>query len=983
MLRPPRPAPRSLPVLAWISLLTLVTSVGCGGEVTPLPSAAAPAAADYFAAEVAPILGQRCSGVYCHSAAESGEAHGGEGHAFFSFPTDATGKISPSQLEAARVASLKVANTVEDAGFSTLLRKPLSVAAGGLPHEGGHAWRSTQDEGYAAFARWLELEGQGGGEGLDPAELSPLEVRFRDEVQPVLVELRCMTANCHGPDAFLTAFRLAAPVRGEFPAAVTRANARKMRSFAYLNGPVGLSRVLVKALPLDKGGVLHKGGNDGFLTGPDDPRFGVIAGWLGELQRELVGAEPTLGGIAFISGPPVAAPIFDVTAPRPGTDLFILPAGGTTAENVTGALHGAGADVRDPAVRHDGKQLAFAMRPSASEGMNLYTLDVATRQVQQLTFDPATSPSGVPIANVQPVYGPDGHVYFTSTRSGELGDRGALPNTDIWELDPASGELRRRTWGPNQEVEPTFLRSCGFAGELTFTSTREFGGVYNAPVFRFPPNLKTEYHVHFGTQLDAVLYGLVDGAAGLQAVIVTDRGSVWDAGALALIDRNFGPDIVDERRVVEASVPRFAHTMQNVTPEVAWRGRSMAGLYRDPSILPDGRILISKAAGPVDTCLESEAPDFGLHALTIGFDPATDKPVVQRSEVIYDRPGAMEVQAVPIAPRAVEPFAPHHDDWTSPTGRINMFDMALLQSIVETLEPRQKVMREDLAYVRLLEALPPKPDELQPVDPEQTLHGDPAASWLSGGSHDRVRVLGTVPLGPDTSFYVEIPANRPVRFQALNADKMAVGAQHERWVFANPGEVLFHSTHRDVYRVRCSGCHGTLDGVATSAVGEVPDVVSSASVSHSTHQGANPLTPQAAVPVGIDRSQTRVIDFRRDIQPIFDRSCATATCHGSASPPGGLSLSGRATRYYTESYEHLLMPGEGSGGGRRYVDEPEARAIESFLMEKVLGRELQAPRLLDAPCPPPSSGVPALTATDLELLSTWIDTGAVFRGETE
>jgi len=967
--------------MGW--LIAVAGLAGCGGEVTRLPEAAPPAAGVFFAEEVAPILEQRCSGLYCHSAAEGGAPHG-EGHGFFSFPTDAAGRLSsPAQVEAARVAALEVSDTTEDVGFSTLLRKPLAPASGGLPHEGGHAWRSVEDPGYQAVARWLALEGEGGGEGLAASELSPLEVRFRDEVQPVLVELRCMTASCHGPDAFLTALRLQPPVRGAFSSGQVRANARKLRSFAYLNGPVGLSRVLVKAIPMERGGVLHKGGNEGFMTGPEDPRFEVIAGWLRELQTSLVGAEPALDGIAFISGPPTPAPLFDVTAPRAGTDLYILRAGASAAENVTGGLHGPGADVRDPAVSHDGTKLAFAMRPSASEGMNLYVMDLASRQVQQLTSDPAVAASGVPIANVQPVFGPDGHLYFTSTRSGELGDRGELPNTDVWELDPESGLLRRRTWGPNQEVEPTFLRSCGFAGELAFTSTRQFGEVFNAPVFRFPPNLKSEYHVHFGTQLDAVLLGLVDGASGLQAVVVTDRGSVWDAGALALIDRNFGPDIVEERRVAEASVPRFAHTMQNVTPEVAWRGVSMGGLYRDPSVMPDGRLLVSRAPGPVDTCAEGDSPDFGLYALTIGFDAATQGPVVLRSELIYDQPGTAEVAAVPLARRALEPYAPHHDDWSSPTGFINVFDLGLLQAIVETLEPRQKAMRTDLAFVRVLEALPPRPDEMEPVDPAQTLHGDPAATWLSGGSHDRVRVLGTLPLGPDTSFYAEIPSNRPIRFQALNADKMAVGAQHQRWIFANPGEVLFHATHQKVYRVRCAGCHGALDGVAATAVGEVPDIVSTASVSYSTHQGANPLSPVAPVALGLDPSQTRVIDFQRDLQPIFDRSCATAACHGSATPPGGLSLSGRPTRAYNEAYEHLLLPGAGSGGGRRYVDEPDASAIQSFLMEKLLGRELEAPRALDAPCPPPGSGVPPLSEADKELITTWIDTGAVFRGLTE
>jgi hypothetical protein len=47
-----------------------------------------------------------------------------------------------------------------------------------------------------------------------------------------------------------------------------------------------------------------------------------------------------------------------------------------------------------------------------------------------------------------------------------------------------------------------------------------------------------------------------------------------------------------------------------------------------------------------------------------------------------------------------------------------------------------------------------------------------------------------------------------------------------------------------------------------------------------------------------------VQDYRRDIQPIFDRHCIR--CHGGASPKAGLDLAGRPVAGFTQSYRSLF-----------------------------------------------------------------------------
>ncbi len=57
------------------------------------------------------------------------------------------------------------------------------------------------------------------------------------------------------------------------------------------------------------------------------------------------------------------------------------------------------------------------------------------------------------------------------------------------------------------------------------------------------------------------------------------------------------------------------------------------------------------------------------------------------------------------------------------------------------------------------------------------------------------RVLGTVPLAPDGSFLVEVPADRLVHLQVLDSDRRVVGNQ-QVWMYVRPGETR-----------SCVGCH--------------------------------------------------------------------------------------------------------------------------------------------------------------------------------
>jgi hypothetical protein len=84
------------------------------------------------------------------------------------------------------------------------------------------------------------------------------------------------------------------------------------------------------------------------------------------------------------------------------------------------------------------------------------------------------------------------------------------------------------------------------------------------------------------------------------------------------------------------------------------------------------------------------------------------------------------------------------------------------------------------------------------VSRHQTQQNSPTNRWKNhGGTH--ARILGTVPLAPDGSFFVEVPADRLLHMQVLDSDRRVLGNQ-TFWMYARPNETR-----------SCIGCHENRD----------------------------------------------------------------------------------------------------------------------------------------------------------------------------
>ncbi|MCC6623908.1 MAG: hypothetical protein IT385_21800 [Deltaproteobacteria bacterium] len=902
-----------------------------------------PSAREVFASRVVPVLERRCGATTCHGVSPDAEDRGEvipwvEG---LFFEVDAAGHLHDP--DAAREAAVRSLGGDADPAFAPLIRKPLPAAFGGERHAGGDQLSSPEDPAYRALYDWAAMELA----GVVEPPLDANERRFADEIEPALLAAGCGTANCHGPEAAVP-FNLDGGVEGRRSTAITRGNYAQAVTMLALDGAPERSRLLVKALPLHAGGIAHKGGNTTFLRDRDDTRARAIEAWACAERLARVGAacaapgEPTVRGLVFVRGPLEAGDAFGLDVWEPGTRILradIVDASLTPGaiDDLTTGLADAPTDARDPALEPSGRRLAFAWRRGPDVGHHLFTLDLDGGEVEQLTFPDAAARA--PVHDRDPTFGPDGRVWFVSDRSGLAADDGRRRDADLYELDPATGALARRTFTPHIERRPVFLTlGHEHAGEVAFTALREaIPGQRRAHPFRFPPSLETEYHQHFGiTPPEDLFFDLRELADGRYVAVVgalDGEAARWSAGGLGVIERNFGPELPPGTPRAQASLPGYLPPLSRL---------EAPGVFRDPVGLPDGRVLASR--------MDTPGGDLAIVVLTL--DEARDGAgaTVSAMTTLVDAPAIADYDPEPIVTRGPIPGHARVDPPESEThGRLLHQGLPIIDALLANLSPTgPKPTRADITFARLVEALPRTPEQratdgLGPLAP--------------------ARILAELPVAADGSFQADVPAGVPFRIQALDADRMAVGVMHNRWLHVEPGQTLSQGiATASLYTTRCAACHGALDGRAEHAL-VAPDLVTSASITLGRYADRDPRRPLTALRTGDD---TRIsVDFRRDVRPILDRRCATAGCHAGATPAAGLDLGATPRGAFDAGYQALVPA---------WVDAAEGRARTSPLMERVLGRELDAPGA--APAHPHGE----LDAAERLTLVRWIDLGASWSG---
>ncbi|HWZ91895.1 MAG TPA: hypothetical protein VNW92_23690, partial [Polyangiaceae bacterium] len=555
-----------------------------------------PTTADFqsFSTTVNPVIGTRCAAGNCHGS-----------------PANSLYLTCGTTPEALRWNYFAVGDYVSvDTGTSEILRRALSPSQGGVYHEGGTVFATTNDPDYQALVAWAELKG-GPTDSVVPGQDDGL-LFFADRVQPMLVKRGCMMVNCHsgsmGHD-----YRLRGGSGGHFGLPATRKNYALTLEQVALEAPdFNASRIVQKNLPPDAqfGGIVHRGGplftekfdcTDAELASAADPTvdvdtqapYCVIKAWFLKEQAARFPTPPALTGIVFVRRPAAPAPdrpqdfgvyapgaqVIEVAASLSVTNAVTVTPGAETDLTALCGLSATTTDARRASVSWDGKKIAFSARQSATDPFHVYVVDAGACAVEPDIDKPAVADDGSAVANngelvhnFDPAFAPDGRIVFASTRGNVMNtaafsytgpqrtpaDPSRL-NSNLYVLE--DGKIRQLTFLLNQELSPAFMRD----GRLILVAEKRAPGFYQLAGRRM--NLDGgDYHPLFG-QRDTIGFDQLTDVVELTdknfAAILSDHDAVHGAGTLAIINRSVGidqrsedlPDYVAQQSVKSSDTP--------------------------------------------------------------------------------------------------------------------------------------------------------------------------------------------------------------------------------------------------------------------------------------------------------------------------------------------------------------------------------------------------------------------------------------------
>jgi hypothetical protein len=463
------------------------------------------------------------------------------------------------------------------------------------------------------------------------------------------------------------------------------------------------------------------------------------------------------------------------------------------------------ADFNGVDVSFDGKQAVFSMKKDPNDHYHLYTVQVdgGSYELHQKTagdYDDMT-----------PIYMPGGRIIFvTNQMYTEMGTRAdeyehARSVTQLATISVDGGDADRRLF--SQNLSHTVAPFARYDGKIGYSRWEHVGPVNDVKVFTVNPD---------GTQMIAVagqhgkpsnsLVNIRETSPNVMIGIATSRNRTIHAGALVRIDARNVKDPV----CLDDAADKTGHPCldeENVqydilTPDVpTGNGPSPVGRYREPAMLPDGRLIVSWADGPVNDLSEQSRtpPDFGIYV----FDPKTKK-----NKLVYNDRDKWDLNAVPVVARKEPPVIgdlQRNQDPSEPV-RIGSVDVTntSLQESVDGAQFANTPLNDALhgaVAVRVIEGFS---TEATPALKNAMMFG------LT--MHEGAAVLGEATIYGDGSWLANVPPYVPMRLQPIDKFGMAIRSQ-SLWIQGVPGEDR-----------RCVGCHESRSGQGVPRFGQNPTV---------------------------------------------------------------------------------------------------------------------------------------------------------------
>ena len=545
--------------------------------------------------------------------------------------------------------------------------------------------------------------------------------------------------------------------------------------------------------------------------------------------------------------------------------------------------------VRDPEVSFDGKKIVFSMRKSIEDDTHIYEINADGTGLRQLTFAKGVS-------DIDPLYLPDGGILFVSTREPKycMCNRHIMGNLFRMEADGANiHQIGKSTL---HEGHPSLLEDGRVLYDRWEYVDRNFGD--GQALWTVNPD-GTQHAIFWGSNVSSP-GGVIDGRALpgsplMLCIWVACHDRPW--GAVALIDRRQG---VDTR---ESVVRTWPSTAVNLFKRGGFdSNKGLEPKYEDPFPLDDKRFLVSRQTGKGEL--------MGIYLVDLDSNETL---------LHVEEPGCFD--PMPLAPRPRPPVIPTRRDWRNEPGKFYVQD-------VYTGTHMAGVERGSVKSLRVVES-PEKRFWIQPAWGGQGAQA-PAMNWHN---FENKRILGTVPVEADGSAYFEVPSDRYVFFQLLDANGMMVQSMRTGTIIQS-GETQ-----------GCVGCH------ENRTAGLVP--------SRATQAMRRPADKLADW-----HGQAREFSFLTEVQPVFNRHCVG--CHDFGKPAGkALILAPDRDFVFNATYIELWAKGiiHCVGAGPAEIQPSKSWGSHASKLIQTLQKGHHDVKL---------------TAEELDRLVTWVDLNAPY-----
>lgn len=546
---------------------------------------------------------------------------------------------------------------------------------------------------------------------------------------------------------------------------------------------------------------------------------------------------------------------------------------------------------RDLCLDWDASRMLFSFGNGSdkwNDPLSYHIWEVATdgSGLRQLTEGPRN--------DCEPFYLPNGQIGFTSDRSGHIvmcgGDRHA-PTLHIMESDGSHPRLLSAN--VFNDFNPTVMPDGRILYSRWEYNERSVTSLHNPFTMNPDGTMVMPFYGNATWKPNVVMFPRpVPGSSKVMGLFTAHHGQTH--GAVGLIDTGRG---------VDGDAP-----LTLLTPEVPVTGEhhldSRGGWFSDPWPLSEETFL----ANYTPTVVPWLEWTWALYVS----DRHGNLALVSRA------PGISLAEPVPLRPRP-RPLerapAPRDCDSETASAEVLLQDVAIGLRDVPPGTVRSLRVLEDVPRVGLLEG---------------------GVITTSGTSIYTVkRILGTVPVAADGSARIELPANRNVYFEALDAEGREV--QRMRSVVClKPGE-----------RRTCIGCHEPRNSA--------PPL-----------RSLEALRSRASAPAPPPWGE-RTLSYLRDVQPVLDAQCLG--CHAHARERNRVILTGDLTDQFCVSYQELL-PYLRVANAMRWDHPDDVLAQPPWTYGS---RVSPLMRMLDEG----HHGV-RLTPEDDLRLATWIDANAVY-----